>query len=257
MTATPATVDNPERLFLELLPAIDRILEIIARKNALPPADADEFSAWARTRLTDKDYAILRKFAGRSTIQTYLSVVLSNLFRDYRNSVWGRWRPSAAALRLGPLGVRLEELISRDGCSLREAIGAMRNADVTLADREIAQMAARLPMRRADQLVSIDGLSNTLPANPDSAHLSDEEREQVGQALLAAIDTLPQEDQVLTRMRFWDNLSIADIARVLRLDQKPLYRRIESIQGRLKSFLALRGVTEDRARDILSEESIW
>ena len=257
MTSTGQPVGSLERLFLEHLPVIDRILAIIARRNALPAADAEEFAAWARVRLTDGDYAILRKFGGRSSLKTYLSVVLSNLFRDYRNSTWGRWRPSAAATRLGPLAIRLEELVSRDGCAVREAIGILRSSGATESDAELTRLAARLPRRMTEKTVSVDEVEETLPAPRPAPPAQDEERTRVEHALLASIDELPDEDRVITRMRFWDGVSVADIAKALGLDQKPLYRRIEAIQRRLRDSLARHGVTQQLAREVLVEEGIW
>ena len=257
MTSTGQPVGSPERLFLEHLPVIDRILAIIARRNAMSAADAEEFAAWARVRLTDGDYAILRKFGGRSSLKTYLSVVLSNLFRDYRNSVWGRWRPSAAATRLGPLAIRLEELVSRDGCALREAIGTLRSGGARETDAELTRLAARLPQRTTERTVAVDEVEETLPAPHAAPPAHDEERTRVEHALLASIAELPDEDRVITRMRFWDGVSVAEIAKALGLDQKPLYRRIETIQRRLRESLARHGVTLQRAREVLVEEGIW
>jgi len=58
-------------------------------------------------------------------------------------------------------------------------------------------------------------------------------------------------------MRFWDGVSVADIARSLRLDQKLLYRRLDAIEKRLRLLLAERGVDRERARDLLSAEVAW
>ena len=246
-----------ERLLLQQLPTIDRIIAIIARRNAMSATDADEFAAWARGRLTDRDYGILRKFGGRSSLPTYLSVVLGNLFRDYRNSIWGRWRPSAAALRMGPIGIRLEELLVRDGNPLREAIGILRSGGAGESDIELARMAARLPSRPADREVTIDAAGETLPAATPLPRLSDDERARVEVALLAAISELPDEDRVITHMRFWDGVSVADVARLLRLEQKPLYRRIEATQRQLRDGMIRRGVTEQDARELLAEGATW
>jgi RNA polymerase sigma factor (sigma-70 family) len=258
-TGTPVNASRAdgERLFLQYLPAIDRIISIIARRNALSATDADEFAAWARGRLTDADYGIMRKFGGRSSLPTYLSVVLGNLFRDYRNSLWGRWRPSAAAARMGPIGVRLEELLVRDGCPLREAIGILRSAGAAASDIELARMAARLPNRPADREIELEAAGDALPEASPLTTLSADERQRVEAALLDAMQELSEDDQIITKMRFWDAQSVADIARLLQLDQKPLYRRIETIQRRLKEGMTRRGVTEQDARELLAEGVQW
>jgi hypothetical protein len=47
-------------------------------------------------------------------------------------------------------------------------------------------------------------------------------------------------------------MSVADIARALQLKQKPLYRRIEAIQVRMRSALEARGIDRATASDFLS-----
>lgn len=250
MTASGQPAGSAESLFLQCLPIVDRIILTIARRNSLARCDADEFASWARGRLTDGDYAILRKYRGRSSIATYLMAVLANLFRDYRNSAWGRWRPSATAVRHGAVAIRLEELLCRDECPLREAIGILRSAGMALTERELIHLAGRLPRRPAAREVSLDDLrasSGQLCIAPSAIP---DDRADVEQALQASIAELPDEDRIITKMRYWDDVSVADIARARGLHQKPLYRRIESIQRRLKLSLARHGVTEESARDI-------
>ncbi len=254
MTAAGKPDDSLERMFLEQLPVIDRILGIIARRHALAVADAEEFGAWARARIVEDRYALLAKFEGRSSLATYLTVSLVRLYRDYRNSLWGRWRPSAIAQRMGVIGIRLEELISRDGCPLREAIAALCAAGVPMSERELAQMAAALPRRASHREVPLEDVADSLPGPAGHDPRDNEERERVLTVLRSAIDALDPEDRVLTRMRYWDGMSVAEIARHLRLEQKPLYRRLEVIQRRLKDELERRGVSGDAARDLLSEE---
>ena len=256
LSAAGAPSADPERLFLENLPVIDRVVAVIARRHALTVADADEFASWAKARIIGSEYAVFRKFGGRSSMATYLAVVFSHLFLDYRNSLWGRWRPSAAATRMGPIGLRLEELLHRDGCTLREACEVLRSAGASQSDVELGRMAAQLPARNASTEVPLETVDGTvhevdLPA-PDVNTDDDGLR-----TLRDAIRALPAEDQVIMKLRFWDDLSVADTARILRIEQKPLYRRIENIESRLRDLLTSQGLDRERARDLLSSEVAW
>jgi RNA polymerase sigma factor (sigma-70 family) len=256
MSAAPVPTGGPEDRFVEHLPDIDRVLGALARRHALEPADADEFGSWAKARLMDADYAIIRKFQGRSSFKTYLTVVLANLFRDFRNQAWGRWRPSAAALRLGPLAIRLEELLYRDGASLREATEILHAAGCTLADREIARLAARVPSRAVEGDVSLD--EQDMPDESADADLvARGEREALAGAIRDAVSGLPDEDRIILRMRYWDDVSVADIARALRIEQKPLYRRLEYMMARLRDALAHRGITRELALEVITEVPLW
>ena len=79
---------------------------------------------------------MLRRFEGRSSLTTYITVVVQRLFLDRRNRLWGKWRPSAEARRLGPTAVLLERLVSRDGWSAEQALETLRvNHGVTVDRR--------------------------------------------------------------------------------------------------------------------------
>lgn len=251
MTATEPSVDDPQRLFVEHLGVIDRILAIIARRNGLDRDDAEEFGSFARSRLTDGNYAILRKFGGRSSLTTYLSVVLQNLFRDFRNSQWGRWRPSARTKRLGPDAILLEQLVRRDGCSVREAIGILRSRGVQRSDAELMRIAAEFPPRVDQPDVDVEEVD---PPAPPGVEATDQlDRQPVAAALRNVLASLDDEDRLILRLHYWDDASIADISRMLRVEQKPLYRKLETIQKRMRELLAREGITEERARDVLAD----
>ncbi len=200
----------------------------------------------------DRDYAILGKFRERSSISTYLATVLANLYHDYRNHIWGKWRASAAAERLGPLAVLLEKLVWRDGYAFREAIGVMRSRGVTLTDMELARLYQQIPARVGDREVSLDDVEPTALID-DSVHAAPraEERELLVAAVESAVEQLSNEDKVITRMRFWDGRTVAEIARALCVEQRPLYRRIEAIKARLRETLMQSGIDAARASEIL------
>jgi RNA polymerase sigma factor for flagellar operon FliA len=251
MSVPLALVADPERTFLDNLPLIERILSIIARRHALSRTDAEDFGAWAREHLIADDYLAIRKFGGRSSLATYLSVVLSNSFHDYRNARWGRWRPSASATRLGPVGVKLEELLYRDGHSVREAAAILQGRGANLSDGEVARLAARIPARSSVAEVGLEAADEASMSSPEASSLSDDDAVVIA-ALRTVMNQLPAEEQVIMRMRFWDEVSVADIARALRLDQKPLYRKLESIQHRLRAALEERGIDRARAAELLA-----
>jgi RNA polymerase sigma factor (sigma-70 family) len=255
--SSPAANSGPEleRMFLSALTMIDRIIVSQTRRHALTPADADEYAAWAKARIIDSDYAVLRKFGGRSSLSTYLTAVLVNLFRDFRNTCWGRWRPSAAAKRFGPIAIRLEELLYREAHSLREAGQILQSAGAQLSDADIARLASRIPSRPVVRELSLQETDSVVATIADSSsHQSetDPELESLEITLRSLLNDLKPEDALIVRMRFWSGMSVADIARALQLKQKPLYRRIEAIQVRMRSALEARGIDRATASDFLS-----
>lgn len=254
--------DRPgaERLLLEHLPWIERACAALARRHGLGGDEADDFLSWARMRLLEDDFAILRKFRGECAATTYLTVVLATLFRNWRVREWGKWRASAAAKREGALAVRLEALVYRDGFRLEEAGERLRTAGATdLSDRELATLLARLPEHASsrpahagDELLA----SSPAPGAADDAVLQEEAGARRGEAetaLRQAVERLTERDQVVFRLRFWEGLSVAQIARGLGVPQKGLYRRIERALARMKRDLERGGVSREDVRELLDE----
>ena len=104
MAAAPVPVALAgEALFLSQLDVIERVISFVCVRHHLPGSDADDFGSHVKLRLIESDYAILKKFEGRSSLRTYLTVVIQRLFLDYRISAWGKWRPSAEAKRAASL----------------------------------------------------------------------------------------------------------------------------------------------------------
>jgi RNA polymerase sigma factor for flagellar operon FliA len=230
-------------LFEQNLPLIERLLRSVCRRNAFPPDESEEFASWAKLRLIDDDYAVLRKFEGRASLPTYLTTVIVNLFRDYRIHRWGKWRPSAEAKRLGEEAVQLETLVGRDGRTLAEAIQILRTSfGVTRPAIELEQLAARLPERPRRRHEGDEALAALPSGDAADAGLLDGERraiaERAERAVSAALAEIEAEARLALKLRFADGLTIVEIAALLGVPAKPLYGRIE------RSLAALRRALE-------------
>jgi RNA polymerase sigma factor for flagellar operon FliA len=249
-----------EALFLEHLPRIERTIGSLARRHGFRDAEAADLSSWIKLRLIEDDYGVLRKFRGESAITTYLTVVIATLVQDYRVQKWGRWRPSAAALRQGGVAMKLEALVYRQGYELKQAAEVIRSSGETrFSDRELAAMLAELPTRvpLRPREVGEEPIAE-LPASAaaDSAYehsVAQAERHEVEAALRRALDQLPAEDRCILLMRYWQDMSVADIARALSLQQKPLYKRLDKLLGELRRLLTQFGVAPERAMELVNE----
>lgn len=249
-----------EALFVEHLPLIDRIAASLARRQGMSGDEPADLASWVKLKLVENDYAVLRKFRGESSLGTYLTVVIAMLVRDYRVQRWGRWRPSAVARRHGAVAVRLETLVRRDGFRLHQAGEMLRTAGTTTqSDRELATLLARLPARTplrpvevgAEPLAEVEA-----SASADwrvEAETIEDDRRLVRGELEALTQQLSLEDRMILRLRFWEDQSIADIARALQLEQKPLYRRLERLLALLRQRLEVAGVSAERLQALLEE----
>jgi DNA-directed RNA polymerase specialized sigma24 family protein len=67
-------------------------------------ADAEDFGSSVKLHLLENDCAILRKWEGRSSFATYITIVIRRLLVDQRRA-GGRFYTSAAAHRGGDAAV--------------------------------------------------------------------------------------------------------------------------------------------------------
>ena len=236
---------------------IERALKIVCARQHLTGPDAEDFCSTFRLRLLETDYAILRKFEGRSSIQTYLVSVITHFFQDWRNARWGKWRPSAEARRLGNVAVELETLCVRDQVGFEtacELLLARHGPALTRADLEA--LGARLPHRLTRAFVSDQEISSLASpvATPDAALLSNEAAEAARRATVAmrgALGELHAQDVLIVRMLVENDLPVATIARTLKLDQKPLYRRVHQVLATLRARLEDQGISAGDVADLL------
>jgi RNA polymerase sigma factor for flagellar operon FliA len=256
-----AILEDVSDLYLRQRELIDRAVTSVCRRHHLSSADADDFRSATHLHVIDHDYAVLRAYQGRAEIGAFLQAVVRRQFQDWRNANWGRWRPSVAARRDGPVAILLETLIVRDRRPMHEACEVLRtNHGVTASDAELEAMAARFPNRVGRSLTSLDDVGE--PADESSAEFSSasatvdrrelaSSAERVGAQLDRVLASLPPQDQLILRMRFESGAPISTISRVLGLPQPPLYRRVDRLLASVRSALEQAGVDADEARDVI------
>lgn len=137
---------SPMDLFLGHQKLIEEITTHCCRRAHFKREEAEDFGSLVKIKLLEDDCAILRQYQGKSSLRTYLTVVIRRLLMDYQDHLWGKWRPSAEAVRLGPVAIRLERLIAREGYTLDEAIQILRiNEKIEMSEAELRDLAAKLP----------------------------------------------------------------------------------------------------------------
>lgn len=248
---TPLPPDDPKDLFLQNLELIERIADHSCRRSRLWPEERKDFVSWVNEKLIENNYAVIRRFEGRANAKfdTYLTTVIKRLLLDYQRHLWGKFHSSAEALRLGPVAVRLEQLVYRDRYSFDEACEILRtNEKVESSVAELKDLWAKIPIRtpRIEGGQELLEFEKSQERRPDQ-RMSDKEREgllrRIGKALKMVLDTLPAEDRVLILMTL--KLKVSEIARTRKLEQKPLYRRLDKIHETLRKGLERHGVRRE------------
>lgn len=247
------------QLFESVGPQVRQIVHRLTRQHGLASADAQDFASFVHLRLLENDAAILRKFKGESSWPTYMNTVVSNLLRDFRDRQWGRWRASAAARRSGPIAVRLEQLINRDGVPFGTAVRHVESELGRAADgQKIWRIAARLPARPRRRFEG-GGCLSEIPSRdcPDRDLSRTETSDALGRAVSALEEVLLElntEDRMILALRFLKGMTVAEVARRTGRPQRPLYRHIPRLLVLVRRRLARRGVDEKVARVALASE---
>jgi RNA polymerase sigma factor (sigma-70 family) len=251
-----------EQLFLSELPLIRRTAAWVCARRGLRGADAEDFTSTVLERLVEDDYAILGKFQGRSSLKTYLTAVIVRFYLDFQEKRFGKWRPSAEALRRGPLALRLERLLYRDGLTFDEACGVLASDPVVTESRDTLYALCRAIPARAKRARPEDpgseGPSREEPSlTGDGPSLIEQaERQALADrtfaALRRALGRLPAPDRILLRLHVERGFSLAEVARLRGGDQKALYRRRDILLKRLRLDLLAEGTTPGDVHELLS-----
>lgn len=247
---------TPKELFLTHLDHIKRVATHACRRHGFSREETEDFISQVEIKLIEDEYATLRKFQGKSSLKTFLTVVINNLFKDHLDHRWGKWRPSAEAVRLGGMAIQLEKLL-RDGFTRAQACDILvTNHHVEASRQEIEELADRLPQRNPPRQTETEEALEDRPTEelaPDErvdAREMGARRQEVLKFLRDALRRLPADDALLAKMSC--EFKISQIAKKLRLDQKPLYRRRETILKTLRQDLESHGVRPEEIGGLLS-----
>jgi hypothetical protein len=218
-----------EQLLDQQRPHIERVVQGLARKNYLSSAEIEEFRGAVERALERNDYELLRAFEGRSTWETYLNTVVTRQFFLFQAAMWGQWRPTATAIRLGAAAMLIEELVIRDRFTLNDAIDWMRSTHrVDLPRHRLLQMAGQL------------GISSTPADRVPARHGAPDA--QLRDALRDALALLSPDDRLILELRFRDGHVLTRIAALMRIEARPLQRRIEMAKNVIRESLLAQGI---------------
>ncbi|OFW40595.1 MAG: hypothetical protein A3J29_05950 [Acidobacteria bacterium RIFCSPLOWO2_12_FULL_67_14b] len=250
-----------QRLLLDHLQLVDQIVRTTGRRRHLAPSELDDFASFVRLHLIEQDYAILRKFQQRSSLWTYLAAVIERLSLDYCAEKWGRWRPSAAAERQGVPGVLLERMVARDGHTLEEAIGIIAtNHTLGVSRADLLKIWEQLPARVRMAEVGEEAAAAMPSPETSEQNIEDAElRENIGRlerALQAALAQCSAQERVLLALRFDQELSMVQIAKLTGASVPTLHRRLDKAVQQLRLSLAGSGLDRREIVSLIGHPSI-
>jgi RNA polymerase sigma factor for flagellar operon FliA len=130
------------------------------------------------------------------------------------------------------VGLLLERAVRRDLRTIDDVLPLLQAIDPTLSRGVVAAMEAKLPQRGPrPHAVTLESVGDSLPGETAAdARIVDSEAQRLsqrtGDVVRRALAELALEDRAIIRLRFGAAMSIADISRMLRIPQRPLYRRV-------------------------------
>lgn len=258
MTTELPFAEEAEALFRANLPLIERVVRRVCHDAGLHDADADDFASEVHLALIDGQYAVLRAWQRRSSLATYLTVVVKRLLSDERNRTRGRWEPSASARRGGPAAILLETLVCRDGQTLDEAFPRVHALDPSLTREDAEAIVAAFPQRAPrPRLLPLEDADTDSARAPDEADAAVRMRElgrfsvEANRIVRRTLTSFDAEDCAILRLHFGSSMSLADISRMLRLPQRPLYRRLERLLRVLRDALVNAGIDARAAGSLI------
>ncbi len=231
-----------EELFSQHFRQIEGIVRGVAAQHRLSADDRQELHSLVMLKVARDDFAILRRFQGKSRWSTYLTVITQRLLLDRRVKEWGRWRPCALARRLGPMAVELDRRINRDGLEAAEAVRELSSRGLLETTAELERLAELIPRRPRRRFLHGDKHLKILVdrEQADRRVVAAERRRAAGDlksALAGALRDLPSHERDLLGLRFGRGWTVRRIAASRNLEERPLYRRFEHILRRLRRRL--------------------
>jgi RNA polymerase sigma factor for flagellar operon FliA len=250
-----------QRLLLDHLDLVDQIVRTIGRRRHLSSTERDDFASFVNLRLVDDNYAVLRKFRNRSTLWTYLATVIEHMALDFCAQNWGRWRPSAMANRLGPVAVLLERLVTRDLHTIEEAMEIVRtNHGVASSDAELRRIWDQIPVRVRTTEVAEEAAAAVSGGEDSESIIEDADRlrsiARLQRALVAAFAQIAPQDRVLIALRFDQDLSVAEIAKLTGSSVPTLHRRLDKSVKQLRLALTNDGFDPPEIANLIGHPSI-
>lgn len=217
---------------------------VVARRRRLSAEQRDDLLSYAVCRLLERN-------VGRGDITSiadcpgaYLRRVVDRLWIDLTNELWGRWRPSAGARRMGKTGVELDRLIRREGLAACEAVPIAEHRSSRRRGRDTLYRLAR-KLRPKPRRVSITAVDPASDDRPDRRLGRKEEGESLRRALRMLREEMERLDDLSRRVlsgKYLEQLTAGRLGRELDLDDRSVYRIAYRALGILRQRLQARGV---------------
>jgi RNA polymerase sigma factor (sigma-70 family) len=242
----------------EFLKRYSPLIMQVAREFAVGAEQSSECFLFCCEGLSDDGFRRLRGFRrdGPARFRTWLKAVVANLCIDWRRKLYGRLRPPAALADLLPLEQEVYRNIYLRGMTRLECQRALARDFPEVTIDQVADTNARLFKQLSsrqrwqlshrsrgsvslDELASPDDESAPLQPEdprpgPDQLAAQSASRDAVNEALLK----LPPRQRLLLRLRYQQELTLEEVARLVGLpDPYRVHREVQAAIAELARHL--------------------
>ena len=208
-------------------------------------------------QLSRNNFRRLLKFKrdGSASFTTWLRVVARNLCFDWHRSHTGRRRPFKSLQRLSQLELEVYDCRFERGLSEEETLQCLCSTFPQLSPPQLAEVELRIEHSLSSRQRWILRTSRKHTFNASVALLTEEGEDSVAQVadtrldqenLLAAqeqqvllkkcVEILPKDERLILQLRFEEDLSLDEIARLTGLgDAQRVHRRVGAILEKLRA----------------------
>jgi len=226
--------------------------------------EALELSNQVLDTLQHDDYRVLRQFKGEAKVSTYITTIIARQAVDLVRKKLGRSREKERAQKFGEIGMMIYEKVILQGCSLEEIYpGLKSNENISRSLEELETIAEKIkgrkssltfsngdnPMVKNGAIVDEDGdyIIPDKKNDPEKLLIEEQRKQKLGEVVKEIIAQLNGEERIILRMRFPANDEekpgkVEQIATVLGISEKAVYKRIARVLTKCKNLLDQKGV---------------
>jgi len=250
---------NSRDAWAEFLDAYSPVLYQTARACTSDADAAADCYLHICERLARDGFRRLLKFKpeGRASFTTWLRVVARNICLDWHRSQSGRPRPFKSLQRLSPLELEIYNCRFIHGRSQEETLQQLESVFLRVSPSELSNIEDRLQAsltsrqqwilrtRKESEFsapVAVAGEENEPgvmdvpdPGPNQETRFADQEQQS---QLEKSVASLPAQERLLVQLRFEQDLSLEEIARVCGLqDAQQVHRKLAAILKKLRTAM--------------------
>jgi RNA polymerase sigma-70 factor (ECF subfamily) len=232
------------------LDAYSGLLRSIVRQFETDDLAADDCYEFICAKLSDQDFRRLKAFdpSGPARFSTWLTTIAANLCKDWRRSEYGRQRPPKCVQALPELEQLVFQLLFRQGMTHHECLHVLKTRFPKLDPDDIARINGELYQALSANQRWQMSISRDAPVPADDLDIVHEsptrkpdyelQCDQDLQRLESALAKLEPEQSLLLRLRYQQDLTLKEVARLTGIsDPYKARRAIDKALTALKKFV--------------------